>query len=58
LYNLATDLSEKTNLAAAEPERVRQMQALLEKLIEDGRSTPGPVQPNDVSVKRHGPAQN
>ena len=30
LYNLATDLGEKTNLAAEEPERTAQMRAKLE----------------------------
>jgi arylsulfatase A-like enzyme len=52
LYNLEKDLAETKNLAAEQPERVAQMQALLEKLITDGRSTPGAIQPNDVEVKR------
>jgi hypothetical protein len=29
------------------------MRLLLEKLIVDGRSTPGPVQKNDVRVRRY-----
>jgi hypothetical protein len=29
------------------------MKALLERLITDGRSTPGAKQPNDVAVKRY-----
>ncbi|MFM1748813.1 MAG: hypothetical protein RLZZ188_2479, partial [Verrucomicrobiota bacterium] len=53
LYNLARDLGETNDLSAQEPERVRQMTALYEKLIVDGRSTPGPRQPNDVRVVRH-----
>ena len=53
LYNLAEDLGETKNLAAEQPERVAQMQALLEKLITDGRSTPGATQANDVEVKRY-----
>lgn len=53
LYNLADDPGQAKNLFAAEPERVRQMQELLEKLIADGRSTPGPKQKNDVAVRRH-----
>lgn len=53
LYDLATDLGETKNLAATEPERVAQMQALLERLIGDGRSTPGTPQKNDVDVVRH-----
>jgi arylsulfatase A len=50
LYNLANDLGETKNLADENPERVAQMKALLEKLINNGRSTPGPVQENDVKV--------
>ncbi|QOV91329.1 sulfatase family protein [Humisphaera borealis] len=53
LYNLADDTAEAKNLAAAMPERVAEMQALLEKLITDGRSTPGVPQKNDVVVKRY-----
>ena len=53
LYNLAADLGETNNLAAAEPARVAAMRALLEQLITAGRSTPGPRQPNDVKVRRH-----
>ena len=53
LYHLADDLGETKNLAAAQPERVAQMQALLEKLITSGRSNTGPPQPNDVAVRRH-----
>jgi arylsulfatase A len=53
LYNLAEDLGETKNLAAAEPRRVAEMQALLEKLISAGRSTPGARQNNDVEVRRY-----
>jgi len=53
LYNLAMDLGETENLADKEPERAEQMKALLEKLITGGRSTPGPVQENDVKVIRY-----
>ena len=52
LYNLAEDLGETKNLAATMPGKVAEMKALLEKLIVDGRSTPGVVQKNDVEVKR------
>ena len=52
LYNLADDLGETKNLAAAMPEKVTEMKALLEKLITDGRSTPGEPQKNDVEVVR------
>ena len=53
LYNLADDISESRNLAAEQPERVAEMKALLEKLISEGRSTPGAVQKNDVEVRRY-----
>jgi arylsulfatase A-like enzyme len=56
LYNLADDLGETKNLAAAMPEKVTEMKALLEKLIVVGRSTPGEAQKNDVEVRRY-PAQ-
>jgi hypothetical protein len=49
---MAEDLGEKNDLAARHPERVRSMLALRERLIAEGRSTPGPRQPNDVPVKR------
>jgi arylsulfatase A-like enzyme len=52
LYNLAEDIGEAKNLAALMPEKVAEMKALLEKLITDGRSTPGPRQTNDVAVRR------
>ena len=55
LYNLEDDLGETNNLAAAEPKQVKRMQELLENLISNGRSTPGPQQPNDVQVKRYRP---
>jgi arylsulfatase A len=53
LFNLDADLGETDNLALKEPGRVKEMAALMEKIIADGRSTPGPVQKNDVEVKRH-----
>lgn len=51
LYDLAEDLGEARNLHDAEPERAAGMTALMEKLVADGRSTPGPKQKNDVPVK-------
>jgi arylsulfatase A-like enzyme len=53
LYNLAEDLAETKNLAAAMPDKVAEMKALLEKLITNGRSTPGATQQNDVDVRRY-----
>ncbi|MBM3881365.1 MAG: arylsulfatase [Verrucomicrobia bacterium] len=55
LYNLATDLGETTNLAAAQPQRVATLTALLEELIQNGRSTPGPAQTNDAPLQRFAP---
>ena len=53
LYNLDNDLAEANNLAAKKPKRVAEMQALLETLITQGRSTDGPPQQNDVEVIRY-----
>ena len=53
LYNLDDDLGENKNLATAMPEKVAEMKALFEKLIADGRSTPGALQKNDVAVTRY-----
>lgn len=53
LYNLSDDLGETKNLAADEPDLVRAMRARFEKIITDGRSTPGPKQKNDVRVNRY-----
>jgi arylsulfatase A-like enzyme len=53
LYQLADDIGETRNLAADQPELVAEMRATLEKLIRDGRSTPGARQQNDVEVVRH-----
>jgi arylsulfatase A-like enzyme len=50
LYNLATDLGEKQNLAADKPELVAELTAAMEKLVSEGRSTPGASQTNDVPV--------
>jgi arylsulfatase A len=53
LYNLAEDLGETNNLAASMPAKVAEMRSLLEKLIVEGRSTPGAAQQNDVEVVRY-----
>ena len=52
LYDLATDLGETKNLAQQEAARLAEMKVLLEKLITEGRSTPGAAQKNDVKVVR------
>jgi arylsulfatase A-like enzyme len=55
LYDLAADLGETRNLAKEKPELVVEMLALMEKLVNDGRSTPGAKQANDgpVNWQRH-----
>lgn len=58
LYDLADDLGETKNLAAAMPEKVAEMKALLEKLITNGRSAPGAKQKNDVEVVRYPRAES
>jgi len=51
LYNMEEDVFEATNLYNERPERVKTMAALLDELVQDGRSTPGTRQNNDVPVK-------
>ncbi len=55
LYDLANDLAEQKNVYDQYPARVSRMTALLESLVKQGRSTPGPAQKNDVRVnwRRH-----
>jgi arylsulfatase A-like enzyme len=43
LYNLAKDVSEKQNLASAEPERVKEMRARLDALLKDAKPLGGPL---------------
>jgi arylsulfatase A-like enzyme len=51
LYNLDQDPGEKNNLQDKYPERVQQMKSLLEKMVADGRTTPGDPLKNDVTVQ-------
>ncbi|MFO1521937.1 MAG: hypothetical protein U1G05_07820 [Kiritimatiellia bacterium] len=51
LYHLRDDLGETKNRYAEQPARVAEMTALMEKIITEGRSTPGPGQHNDVPVR-------
>lgn len=51
LFHLAEDIGERKNLAAQYPERVAELRALMEKLVADGRSTPGAPQKNDAEVR-------
>ena len=51
LYDLAEDLGETRNLYRDRPDIVAEMTALMERLVADGRSTPGVKQKNDVAVQ-------
>ncbi len=51
LYNMSADPAETKNLQAANPEIITRLTALLESCVTNGRSTPGPKQPNDTSIK-------
>jgi arylsulfatase A-like enzyme len=51
LYDLSRDIGETNNLASAHPEVVERLTKLLEKYVNDGRSTPGARQSNAVPVK-------
>jgi arylsulfatase A-like enzyme len=51
LFNLRTDPTQRRNLYADHPDRVRELRALLDKYVADGRSTPGPKQANDAPVQ-------
>jgi arylsulfatase A-like enzyme len=50
LYDLQEDPAEQNNLQAEHPEKVRDLLTLLEKMVAEGRSTPGPLRTNDVPV--------
>ncbi len=51
LYQLDEDLAEIRNLYADRPEVVAQLNELFRRLVEEGRSTPGSSQANDVPVR-------
>jgi arylsulfatase A-like enzyme len=53
LFNLARDLGEESNLQAEEPERIRELTELIEQIVANGRSTPGPKQSNYGEVDIH-----
>ena len=50
LYDMESDLGETTNLVDQHPEKVEQLVKLMEKLMADGRSTPGAPQKNDAKI--------
>ena len=55
LYDLSKDPGETRNLAAESPERVKRMLATYERIISNGRSTPGPKLENDRPVRAFNP---
>lgn len=48
LYDLSSDIGERKNVESKHPEIVERLTTLLEKYVEDGRSTPGAKQKNTV----------
>jgi len=46
LYNLASDIGERTNVQDQHPDIVKELLALLTHYVKNGRSTPGAKQPN------------
>lgn len=50
LFDSLADVGERRNECDAHPDVVSQLTDLLESSVEDGRSTPGPRQENDVRV--------
>jgi arylsulfatase A-like enzyme len=51
-FNLAKDPAQKENRYASEPGKVKELTALMERSVSEGRGTPGPKQKNDVKVTR------
>ena len=47
LYNMKTDPGEENNVHVQYPEVVAELKALMNKYVEEGRSTPGVPQKND-----------
>ncbi len=48
LYNMETDIREQENLYAANPDVVQELLQMLNKMVEEGRSTPGKQLENDI----------
>lgn len=54
LYNLESDLSETKDVHAANPEVVTKLTALMQRYLNEGRSTPGAAQKNDFDPSING----
>jgi arylsulfatase A len=50
LFNLDTDLSERTDMLASNPKIADELTALLQRTIDQGRSTEGPAQKNEFEL--------
>ena len=50
LYDMQTDAGEQQNVYAEHPQQVKDMIAILKHFVDQGRSTPGARQTNDVAV--------
>jgi arylsulfatase A-like enzyme len=51
LYHLGNDIAERSDLANAHPQIVRRLTNELQRVVERGRSRPGPRRPNDANVR-------
>jgi arylsulfatase A len=51
LYDMQKDIGERRNESESHPEVVAQLSELLKKYVDQGRSTPGAPQKNDVKVE-------
>ena len=52
LYNLTDDPGEQNNLYTQKPEIAEKLLNLLKESINNGRSTKGPKQPNDIQSEK------
>ena len=50
LIDLRSDLGEQHNLAESNPEKVDELRSLLQQQVNEGRTTPGGRQTNDVEI--------
>lgn len=55
LYNLESDLSEMNDMLAAEPAVTARLSNLMQRYVDEGRSTSGPAQKNDFAISLTAP---
>jgi arylsulfatase A len=58
LYDMTRDESEQRNVAVGHRDVVSELTSLLKKTVDDGRSTPGPIQSNDARIHIRKQAKN